>query len=182
MRTDKEQEILNAAENMIRQGGYNGFSFRNIATTVGIKSSSVHYHFATKEDLAVAVTRNYTDKFLSALGQPDALQAQGTHPVKHYIKNFRSAVEDDNGMCLCGVLGAEMDVLPEAVVNEIRAFFDCNIDWLKRAFELTGESINAQARAVNTLCVLEGAMITTNVLGDMSVFDTATSLIVLADS
>lgn len=178
MSADKEQAILKVAQDMIRQGGYNSFSFRNIADAVGIKSSSVHYHFATKEDLAVAVTRNYTDNFLAGVGDPDELHRQGKHPVALYIQGFRNAAEEDKGMCLCGVLGAEMDVLPEAVVNETRAFFRRNIDWLKRAFELTGEPDGAEARAVNTLCVLEGAIIASNVLGELSVFDTATSSIV----
>ena len=53
----KEQAILKITEEMVRRGGYNGFSFREIAKQVGIKSSSVHYHFPTKEDLGVAVAK-----------------------------------------------------------------------------------------------------------------------------
>ena len=68
MKQDKELAILETTEEMVRQGGYNSFSFRNIASVVGIKSSSVHYYFNTKEDLGVAVTKFYTDKFLNALG------------------------------------------------------------------------------------------------------------------
>jgi TetR/AcrR family transcriptional repressor of nem operon len=39
---DKEAAILKVTESMIRDGGYNSFSFRSIADAVGIKSSSVH--------------------------------------------------------------------------------------------------------------------------------------------
>lgn len=178
MSTDKENAILQVTEDMVRQGGYNGFSFRNIATAVGIKSSSVHYHFATKEDLAVAVARNYTDKFLEGLGNPAVLHRQGKQPIVQYIKAFRSAIEEDKGMCLCGILAAETDALPDAVVNEAREFFRRNIDWLQRAFEVIGSPDNAHELAVNTLCVLEGAMITCNVMGDIALFDTATRSIV----
>ena len=52
---------------MIRQGGYHGFSFRNIADAVGIKSSSVHYHFETKEKLGIATTKRYADNFIQRL-------------------------------------------------------------------------------------------------------------------
>jgi TetR/AcrR family transcriptional regulator, transcriptional repressor for nem operon len=49
------EAIMDAAELRMRGGGFNGFSFREIADDVGIKSSSVHYHFPTKEKLAAAV-------------------------------------------------------------------------------------------------------------------------------
>ena len=42
--------IMDAAERRMRIGGFNGFSFREIAADVGVKSSSVHYHFPTKEN------------------------------------------------------------------------------------------------------------------------------------
>jgi len=61
MSNAREHAILEVAQEMVRQGGYNNFSFRNIATAVGIKSSSVHYHFSTKEDLGVAVAKYYTE-------------------------------------------------------------------------------------------------------------------------
>ena len=48
-------EIMDAAERRMRIGGFNGFSFREIAADAGVKSSSVHYHFPTKEKLAAPV-------------------------------------------------------------------------------------------------------------------------------
>ena len=52
---DVKTAILDAAERRMQIGGFGGFSFREIAADVGIKSSSVHYHFPTKENLAAAV-------------------------------------------------------------------------------------------------------------------------------
>ena len=60
--SDAAVAIMDAAERRIRLGGFNGFSFREIAADVGIKSSSVHYHFPTKENLAAAVIHRYTDE------------------------------------------------------------------------------------------------------------------------
>ena len=108
--SDTEQSILNTTEDMIRQGGYNGFSFRNIADAIGIKSSSVHYHFETKEKLAVATTKRYTENFITSLGDPEQLKANGVNPVVYYIGAFRDAIISDKGMCLCGILGTEMSL------------------------------------------------------------------------
>ncbi len=55
--SDVKTAIMDAAERRMQLGGFGGFSFREIAADVGIKSSSVHYHFPTKEDLAAAVIR-----------------------------------------------------------------------------------------------------------------------------
>lgn len=170
---DSEKAILDIAEEMVREGGYNSFSFRNIATAVGIKSSSVHYHFATKEELGVALIQHYTDKFLLALGDPKELHAQQKNPVQEYISAFRTELEQDKGMCLCGMLGAEADGLPERVVAEIRVFFQRNVDWLERAYSVNGDA-QAKAHALKTLALLEGAMIISNTHHDLALFDLAT--------
>src|SRR3712207_8206920 len=42
------ERIMDAAERRIRAAGYGGFSFRELAAEVGVKSASVHHHFPTK--------------------------------------------------------------------------------------------------------------------------------------
>ncbi|MFT5571946.1 MAG: TetR/AcrR family transcriptional repressor of nem operon [Cryomorphaceae bacterium] len=174
MSTDREAIILQVTEDMIRQGGYHRFSFRNIATAVGIKSSSVHYHFATKEQLGVAVTKHYTDKFINSLGQPQVIIAAGGDPVHTYIEAFRAALKDDKGICLCGMLGAETAALPSSVANETRAFFERNIAWLDTALKANGHTKKTKHEATKILALLEGAMIVSNVMDDVTVFDMAT--------
>jgi TetR/AcrR family transcriptional regulator, transcriptional repressor for nem operon len=51
------KRLMDLAEAHIRNGGYTGFSFRNLAAEVGIKSASVHHHFPTKVKMAAAVIR-----------------------------------------------------------------------------------------------------------------------------
>ncbi len=58
--SDVAAAIMDAAERRMRKGGFSGFSFREIAADVGVKSSSVHYHFPTKENPAAAVIQRYT--------------------------------------------------------------------------------------------------------------------------
>jgi TetR/AcrR family transcriptional repressor of nem operon len=41
--SDVKTAIMDAAERRMQRGGFGGFSFREIAADVGIKSSSVHY-------------------------------------------------------------------------------------------------------------------------------------------
>jgi len=157
--------IMDAAERRIRDAGYNGFSFREIATEIGVKSASVHYHFATKEALAAAVARRYTDRFLRAV---DEDVASGEPAVEAWIAGFRKALNDDGRMCLCGALGAGSRDLPDKVRIEARRFFELGLARLTQA----GLS---EARAMQVMAALEGGMLLATALENPGAFDAATA-------
>ena len=169
----KKQELLKAAEDKVRSGGYSNFSFRELAKEVGIKSASVHYHFPTKADLGAELARQYSDNFMRLLGEPVELTKAGENPIKAYVSQFRRALLEDKKMCLCGLLGAETDCLPEKVKVETQRFFKLNLDWLQVAHKLD-DPIGVEAKAANTLSLLEGAMMVSKALGDNHFFDQAT--------
>ena len=174
---NREQNILDAAEALVRERGYNGFSFREVAKEVGIKSSSVHYHFPSKEDLGAAIAENYTENFLSKLGEPKEIRERGKDPVDVYVTVFRNALVRDKRMCLCGLLGAEAAGLPPKVVAQTRLFFEKNIDWLSRAYGLEMSRREAKPKAIQTLALLEGAMIFGTVFDDVKFFETVISAV-----
>jgi len=76
------------SEVKVRLGGYNNFSFREIANEVGIKSARVHYHFPTKADLGAELAHQYTDAFLGALGDFDEIKARGETSDRRVHENF----------------------------------------------------------------------------------------------
>ncbi|WP_330217737.1 TetR/AcrR family transcriptional regulator [Allorhizobium undicola] len=156
--------IMDAAERRIRSSGYDGFSFRDIAADVGVKSASIHYHFPTKEKLAAAVARRYTDRFVTAVEQR---VAGGEDIVRASREVFRDALCKDGKMCLCGALGATASDLSDEVRYEVQRFFRLGLD----RFQQAGL---APVDAVRVLAVLEGAMLTANVLEDRSLFDAST--------
>ena len=55
---DTRMEIIDLAERLVRVRGYNGFSYRDLAEQIGIKTASIHYHFPTKADLGEAMVEN----------------------------------------------------------------------------------------------------------------------------
>jgi TetR/AcrR family transcriptional regulator, transcriptional repressor for nem operon len=57
--------LMDLAEIRIRDAGYGGFSFRNLAADAGIKSASVHNHFPTKALMTAAVARRSADRFFA---------------------------------------------------------------------------------------------------------------------
>ena len=170
---NKKEALLKAAEDKVRLGGYDNFSFRELASEVGIKSASVHYHFPTKADLGAELAHQYTNSFLKALGDPSSIKANGGNPIGTYTGLFHNALLTDNKMCLCGLLGAQGDSLPDKVQVEVKRFFTQNLNWLKEAHTLNGEK-NPEQAAIITISLLEGAMMISKALNDHRYFLLAT--------
>lgn len=167
----KRDEILDAAEGLIRTVGFNGFSTRDVADTVGIKAASVHYYFPTKADIGVAVVGRYTERFLDGLGDPKAFGGDARKAIARYVAAFRRALVRDGKLCLCGVLGAEIGSLPPDVGERTRAFFERSVEWLKSALSPGLGAARAKASAFHILAAMEGAMIISKTLGDDGLFD-----------
>ncbi|MEG6507695.1 TetR/AcrR family transcriptional regulator [Methyloligella sp. 2.7D] len=167
--SDTTAAILDAAERRIRVAGYNGFSFREIAADVGVKSSSVHYHFPTKESLAVAVARRYIDRFMLAIDQETG---EGHDIIETWTQSFRRSLLHDGRMCLCVALGATPATLSGEVLEEVRRFFQ-----LAREKLVTG-GLSPQ-KAAHVLACLEGAMLAASILSAPSFFDDATASLAL---
>jgi len=155
--------IMDAAEKRIRIGGFGGFSFREIAADVGIKSSSVHYHFPTKEDLAAAVVRRYGEWASNFL---DEMLASEPDPVKAWTKAFRGTIIAGT-MCPCIVMGAASQDLPPAVAAEIRRFFEMH------ARKMAEAGLDPD-RASELMATITGASVLANIFSDSREFDRAT--------
>ena len=169
------EEILRTAERMARARGYNGFSFRDIAGEIGIKSASVHYHFPTKADLSAALMAQYSDRFFGGLGDPEAPDDTPPAHLRGYLNAFRQYLVADTGMCLGGLFAAERGTLPEPVAAEVRAFFERSRIWLARVIAHNSESYvlesEARRQALAIIATVEGALLTARALGDITVFD-----------
>ncbi|RED51998.1 TetR/AcrR family transcriptional regulator [Aestuariispira insulae] len=170
----KANEILDVAEDMVQRQGYNGFSFRDIAETVGIKSASVHYHYPTKAALGSALAKRYTDRFLQGMPDSEDSSIQPLEKLTLYVSAFRNALMQDGKMCLCGMLGAESASLPKQVNTEVERFFQMNKGWLEALYRGVAEDRRLMSPAIwamRTLATLEGAMIVARTMSDMEGFD-----------
>lgn len=159
------ERVVDVAEGLVQQLGYNGFSYDDVAKAIGIKKPSIHHHFPTKAELVGVVTQRYTHRFRQSLLNIDGLHAKVGERLTAYAALFETAFQKDRGLCVCGMLGAEADALPELVMGEVQRFFDLNMDWLTRTIaqgQREGQlprSVNAESLAEAYLCALEGAMV-----------------------
>lgn len=173
--TDTRETIMGLARTTVQQRGYNGLSFREIAKEIGVKSASIHYHFPKKGDLGAALAERYTIDFAKYL---DGLLAQSLSQdecIRKYTDVFRTTLQNENRMCLGGMMSAEHEELPDAVKVEVVKFSEMNVAWLVRVLSLnTSPSTTTSAihsRALAIFAAIEGAQLVARARHDIAPYD-----------
>lgn len=177
----RSEEILNVAQDFIQTRGYNGFSYRDVAAAIGIKSASIHYHFPTKGDLGRAVAARYCDRFNQALESISTDMTTAREQLTAYVALFRETLVECDRLCMCGMLAGEIETVPQAVKGEVVRFFVAQQQWLSQSIQvgIDREEIAASQVAAPwaTMFVasLEGAMLLARGLDDFQHFDTVST-------
>ena len=128
---NKQEQILDAAEAIVRSRGFNAFSYADIAAQVGSSKASLHHHFATKSDLGLELITRFTANVLDALQTIDQLHSSQLIKLREYARLYEGAFEE-NKMCLCGMLAAEHETLSDTMQDAINSFFDGHEIWLEQ--------------------------------------------------
>ncbi|WP_319773592.1 TetR/AcrR family transcriptional regulator [Breoghania sp.] len=169
--------ILDAAERAIVQTGYKSLNFRDIAAEVGIKSSSVHYHYPTKGDLGAAVMRRYREDFSERLSHPPDDPEGAQAALNQFLDGFRANVVDLDSMSLCVVLLAEKNLLDEATTEELSAFYQLKLAWLSEVVSIISRGAKSkeacEREACSILAALHGASVLVKATGDGSFYEKA---------
>ena len=112
-------------------GGYNGFSYADIAEVVGIRKASIHHHFPTKSDLVRKLLLRYRE---DAQAGVEALERNVPEPreiLKIYAGHWAGCIEDaSRPFCVCAMLASELPSLPPEVATEVAAFCRFLSQWL----------------------------------------------------
>ncbi|MCY0385722.1 TetR/AcrR family transcriptional regulator [Robbsia sp. Bb-Pol-6] len=138
------EQLLAHAQTLLMARGYNGFSYRDLSGLVGVKTSSIHYHFPSKDQLALAAVEAYGTAVRDAVACiPDDVDADVQ--LRLFAQGTTQWRDGSEYICLCGMLAADIASLPESVRAAVRAFFEANEAWLAKVL--------ARGRADGTLTV-----------------------------
>jgi len=174
MKQNVYQDIITTAESLIQTRGYHAFSYKDIAQEVGVKTSSIHYHFPTKADLACAVVQYHiqglNEQLDNLLADPKRNAADKLSTFFETV--FAATVHNNNRMCLGGMLAIDTQTLPEVIQKEVRQFFSQLESWLtsllnegyKNKEFITRGATKSEAQYV--LTVLEGALLMARLYND----------------
>jgi TetR/AcrR family transcriptional repressor of nem operon len=170
--------ILDVAERLVQERGFNGFSYADVASELGITKASLHYHYAGKAELGEALIRRYSERFVSALEAIEADQSDAPDKLAAYAALYADVLRGRR-MCLCGMLAAEYQTLPRPIRDAVITFFDDNESWLERVLEQGRDSGSlsfagsSRETARMIISALEGAMLVARPYGDLDRFRTA---------
>jgi len=182
---DTAEAILDVAERLVQTCGYNGFSYADVAVRLGITKAALHYHFASKGELGVALLARYSDRFLGALVDTETQPLSAAAKLDVYARLYLEVLHGGR-MCLCGMLAAEYQTLPMPMRAAVREFFDQNERWLTTVLESGREDGSlrfdgpAEQAARVIVSDLEGAMLIARLHDDIDRFTTTVERLLAA--
>jgi TetR/AcrR family transcriptional repressor of nem operon len=172
--------ILDVAERMLQVRGYNGFSYGDVATELGITRAALHYHYKGKAELGQALIERYATRFAAALERLDATAPDAATKLRGYVALYTDVLSADR-MCLCGMLAAEHRTLPNPLQQAVCEFFSANTAWLRKVLEegCADGSLRCPGTPENSasmvLGALEGGMLIARLDGDVARFTAASN-------
>jgi TetR/AcrR family transcriptional repressor of nem operon len=169
--------ILDVGERLVQVRGFNGFSYADVAAELSVTKASLHYHFPSKSELGEALIARYAERFAHALAAIDANIASAPAKLDAYANLYAEVLRQER-MCLCGMLAAEYQTLPDPIRNAVVAFLNDNEAWLALVLEHGREdgsllfSNTAAETARSIISGLEGAMLVARPYGAVDRFET----------
>jgi TetR/AcrR family transcriptional regulator, transcriptional repressor for nem operon len=182
--TATSDEIIRCARSLIVAGGYNGFSYADIAEVVGIRKASIHHHFPTKLDLVRTLLERYDEEFTAGLAATERNFPDPVDQLRAYVGFWESCIDDPTtAFCVCALLASEIPLLPEELTKLVRDHFSTLSAWVASALErgsdqgsivLTG---SATSEAEAFMATVHGAMLSARAYGDPKVFAVITQTV-----
>ncbi len=161
---DTKTQILDVGEALMKQAGYSGMSYADIAKAVEIRKASIHYHFPSKVDLAREAVHRYRQRMQETLARAPEDSIEGA--LKTLGDIFEAAFCSPGGGCLCGSLAGDWQILPEEVQKEVQNYWQESIAFIKESirshFPRTSAA-KAQKQAEMIFSLFEGALVTARV-------------------
>ncbi|WP_199256010.1 TetR/AcrR family transcriptional regulator [Mycolicibacterium mengxianglii] len=178
-------EILSCARTLLVTGGYNGFSYADIADVVGIRKASIHHHFPTKVDLVRTLVQRYRQEVEAGIAEMERQSPDPVDQLRSYLGFWESCIgEISTSFCLCALLATQIPVLPDEISLELRAHFRALSAWLTSVLE-RGEKQGtmtivgtARAEAESVMAMVHGAMLSARAYGDPAMFGVITATLI----
>ncbi len=161
---DTRTRILDLAENLLLERGYNAFSYQHIARELGVKPAAVHYHFPSKDDLGTAIIARQLRRLRKWRDLPRVADLPPREQFEALLAVYDSHLGHDRRVCLFGALAADFRTLPAPMQAELRTFNRELTEWLAQVLAVgraTGSLRfvgSPAAKATQVLTTLAGAL------------------------
>jgi len=160
---DTKKQILDLAESLLLDRGYNGFSYKDIAAALGIKTASIHYHYPRKTDLGVSIIERAIRRFEKWGLSLEHRNLDSSRKIDEFCSLFKRFASRQQ-VCLGGALQTDFKTLPGEMQQKSCEFASVLLQWLEGllrdgrktgAFRFPGE---ARDQAVLIISSLQGSI------------------------
>jgi TetR/AcrR family transcriptional repressor of nem operon len=182
VKPDVRTQLLDAAQRLVQTRGHNAFSFRDLSRHVGIRTASVHYHFPTKSDLAVALVRRYREALAEAMADVAVQRDTLSERLDATVRLYTDTLENGSRICVCAALAGEYLSLPREVQGELKKLISDGERWIARFLtegRVRGEipkDSDPQALARLWYAALQGALLVSRAASPEILNDAAAAL------
>lgn len=155
--SETRRQIVEVADRLFYENGYEATSFADIARDVGLSRGNFYYHFKTKDEILDAVIERRAATVRALLdGWGDA----GESPADRIRSFVRILVENRTKImahgCPIGTLCNELSKLEHAAKDDAARLFALFRTWLAAQFAALGHEVEADALALHLLMRSQG--------------------------
>ncbi|PDT18478.1 TetR family transcriptional regulator [Rhizobium sp. J15] len=151
------QQIVEAADRLFYETGFEATSFADIAAAVGLSRGNFYYHFKTKDELLDAVITHRLSKTTSML---EAWEAKAETPGERILSFIQLLIVNQAKImaygCPVGTLCNELAKLDHIGKERAAELFSLFRHWLSRQFCAFGCEADADALAMHLLMRSQG--------------------------
>jgi AcrR family transcriptional regulator len=126
---DTRSAVLGSALALATQLGLEGITIGKLAEHVGMSKSGLFAHFASKENLQIAILDEAVERFVALVVAPALKKPRGEPRVRALVDNWLAWSKQDfmPGGCIFVVAGVELDDRPGPARDRLVA---SQTDWL----------------------------------------------------
>lgn len=124
--------IILLTDTLIRDQGYNGFSFYDIAQKLKIKNASIHYYFPTKADLGIALLEAHTERLHQLQAAVEGKDS--TAKIKAFLSIY-NVIHSEGRVCIVGSLATDLKTVEPKMAKALTAFANEILVWVTSILE-----------------------------------------------
>ena len=146
------ERILQKADQLFYEGGFESTSLADIAGVVGISRGNFYHHFKTKDEILDGVILRRMETTRAML---DKWAAENDSPAERIISFIRILIDNRAKImafgCPVGTLSSELAKLDHAAQGRAADIFGLFRDWLAEQFRALGQKRRSDELALHLL-------------------------------
>lgn len=129
------EKLLDAAQGLVQDRGFNGVSFQDLADAVGLKKPSVFHHFRNKDELARSLMERCRTTYGARYGEIlEREEMSEPEKLREIARVFEEGLRQDR-LCLLGALSTTRNEYSDELKNELQETAGQVIERYEQVFE-----------------------------------------------